>query len=89
MSCWTFVFFSNFVYYILLQNLEQAGFQFRCVDVRVRAAEILRLNYGHNSPYKDTSPGHNWLSGFLKRHPGKFHFIASLYSGKQIEYIYN
>ena len=50
--------------------MESAGFQLRCIDVRDRAAEILRLNHGHNSPYKDCSPGHNWLAGFLKRHPG-------------------
>ncbi len=43
----------------------------RCIDVRDRAGEILQLNHGHNSPYKDCSPGHNWLAGFLKRHPGK------------------
>lgn len=40
------------------------------IDVRDRAGELLRLNHGHNSPYKDCSPGHNWLSGFMKRHPG-------------------
>ena len=50
--------------------MENAGFQLRCIDVRDRAAELLRLNHGHNSPYKDGSPGHNWFHGFVKRHPG-------------------
>ena len=50
--------------------MESSGFQIKCMDVRDRAAEMLRLNHGHNSPYKEGSPGHNWLAGFLKRHPG-------------------
>ena len=54
------------------QDMENAGFQLRCVDVRDRAAELLRLNHGHNSPYKDGSPGHNWFHGFVKRHPGLY-----------------
>ncbi len=51
--------------------MEAAGFTLRNMDVRDRAGEILRLNHGHNSPYREGSPGHNWLGGFIKRHPGK------------------
>ena len=50
--------------------MEAAGFELRCLDVRDRAGEILQLNHGHNTPYKDHSPGHNWFSGFVKRHQG-------------------
>ena len=56
--------------FYLTQDMETAGFQLRYIDVRDRAGELLRLNHGHNSPYRDCSPGHNWLAGFLKRHPG-------------------
>ena len=37
--------------------MEAAGFELRCLDVRDRAGEILQLNHGHNTPYKDHSPG--------------------------------
>ena len=51
--------------------MEAAGFQMRNADVRERAGELLRLNYGHSSPYGEgCSPGHNWFSGFMKRHQG-------------------
>ena len=51
--------------------MESAGFQVKHMDIRDRAGELLRLNHGLQSPYKDCSPGHNWLAGFIKRHPGK------------------
>ena len=57
--------------------METAGFQLRYIDVRDRAGELLRLNHGHNSPYRDCSPGHNWLAGFLKRHPGKDNHVKT------------
>ena len=62
---------SFYVFISSLQDMESAGFQMKHIDVRDRAGELLRLNHGHNSPYKDCSPGHNWLSGFMKRHPGE------------------
>lgn len=62
-----FVWFTFFV----AQDMEAAGFQMRNADVRERAGELLRLNYGHSSPYGEgCSPGHNWFSGFMKRHQG-------------------
>ena len=65
---------------LCVQDMETAGFQLRYIDVRDRAGELLRLNHGHNSPYRDCSPGHNWLAGFLKRHPGRFKLIFLLCS---------
>lgn len=60
------------VHYI--RDMAHAGFLVRCQDIRERAGEILRLNYGHKSPYQNTIPGHNWLGGFMRRHPGiEFH----------------
>lgn len=54
-----------------IKDMEAAGFQMRNADVRERAGELLRLNYGHSSPYGEgCSPGHNWFSGFMKRHQG-------------------
>lgn len=54
------------------KDMEASGFQMKCMDVRDRAAEMLRLNPRSNgSKYKEGSPGHNWLAGFLKRHPGR------------------
>lgn len=53
------------------QDMESAGFQVKHMDIRDRAGELLRLNHGLQSPYKDCSPGHNWLAGFIKRHPGE------------------
>ena len=52
-----------------IHDIESRGFTLRGVDVRDRAGELLQLNRGADSPYIDCSPGHNWLSGFVKRNP--------------------
>ncbi|ESO11452.1 hypothetical protein HELRODRAFT_183146 [Helobdella robusta] len=50
--------------------MEECGFNLLCIDIRERASELLSLNQRCNSPYRDFIPGHNWLAGFLRRHPG-------------------
>jgi len=55
-----------------MQQLESGGFHLHCNNIRELARQMLtlRASRGCNMPYRDGCPGHNWLAGFLKRHPG-------------------
>ena len=47
-----------------------------CGNIRELARQMLmmRVTRGFSMPYRDRCPGHNWLAGFLKRHPGNATF---------------
>lgn len=55
-----------------IQQMECAGFQMHGINIREQAQELLNRNQqcSANSKHRTTTPGHNWLAGFLKRHPG-------------------
>ena len=52
--------------------MESGGFALHCAHIRELARQMLmmRVAHGFSMPYRDGCPGHNWLGGFLKRHPG-------------------
>jgi len=52
--------------------METGGFTLHCANIRELARQMLmmRVAHGFSMPYRDGCPGHNWLAGFLKRHPG-------------------
>jgi len=55
-----------------LQQMQAGGFALHCANIRELARQMLmmRVMRGFSMPYRDGCPGHNWLAGFLKRHPG-------------------
>jgi len=59
--------------------MEAGGFALHCANIRELARQMLmmRVARGFSMPYRDGCPGHNWLAGFLKRHPGNFDFMNS------------
>jgi len=52
--------------------METGGFTLNCANIRELARQMLvmRVTRGFSMHYRDGCPGHNWLAGFLKRHPG-------------------
>jgi len=81
--------------------MENGGFALHCANIRELARQMLmmRVARGFSMPYRDGCPGHNWLAGFLKRHPGNVIFceqfstvLAGLfrqsYTSQAIQFIY-
>jgi len=58
--------------------METGGFTLHCGDIRELARQLLmmRVARGFSMPYRDGCPGHNWLTGFLKRHPGNVSYVT-------------
>jgi len=52
--------------------MESGGFALHCANIRELARQMLmmRVVRGFSMPHHGACPGHNWLTGFLKRHPG-------------------
>jgi len=59
--------------------MEAGGFALNCANIRELARQMLmmRVSRGFSMPYRDGCPGHNWLAGFLKRHPGYVIFCTN------------
>jgi len=63
--------------------MEAGGFTLHCANIRELARQMLmlRVDRGFSMPYHDGCPGHNWLAGFLKRHPGNVTFCKQFSLG--------
>lgn len=59
--------------HLLLQYMEDCGFNVQRKDIRSKAHEILILKNGNTS--SSSMPGHNWLTGFLERHNGIYFIL--------------
>lgn len=68
--------------------MVECGFNIQCLDIREKAHEILKRNPKQCSSQLPNMPGHNWLSGFIKRHPGNWiiTLIAKIKSSSKIFY---
>ena len=61
--------------------MESGGFALHCANIRELARQMLmmRVVRGFSMPHHDACPGHNWLTGFLKRHPGNIAFLVNIF----------